>query len=128
MQLLQLIQGSAFVRSRCWGSSYIEHNGPAEPRIVAGAAELVENGPRATVVAFEHRAKLLGLSRRFFSPPTPNLALLAAPRIVGTEGGSGMRWEEVELQIEFGDGISFSEPVHCTNGLDPRSGVHKGRT
>ena len=66
MQLLQLIQGSAFVRSRCWRSSYIEHNGPAEPRIVAGAAELVENGPRATVVAFEHRAKLLGLSHRFF--------------------------------------------------------------
>ena len=44
MQLLQLIQGSAFVRSRCSRSSYIEHNGPAEPRIVAGAAELVENG------------------------------------------------------------------------------------
>ena len=36
--------------------------------------------------------------------------------------------EDVKLQIEFGDGISFSEPVHCTNGLDPRSGVHKGRT
>ena len=44
VQLLQLIQGSAFVRSRCSRSSYIEHNGPADPRIVAGAAELVENG------------------------------------------------------------------------------------
>ena len=48
MQLLQLIQGSAFVRSRCSRSSYIEHDGPAEPRIVAGASELVENGPCAT--------------------------------------------------------------------------------
>ena len=28
--------------------SYIEHDGPAEPRIVAGASELVENGPCAT--------------------------------------------------------------------------------
>ena len=48
MQLLQLIEGSAFVRSRCSRSSYIEHDGPAEPRIVAGASELVENGPCAT--------------------------------------------------------------------------------
>ena len=48
VQLLQLIEGSAFVRSRCSSSSYIEHDGPAEPRIVAGAAELVENGPCAT--------------------------------------------------------------------------------
>ena len=36
--------------------------------------------------------------------------------------------EDVELQIEFGDGIFSPEPVHCTNGLDPRSGVHRGRT
>ena len=35
---------------------------------------------------------------------------------------------KVELQIEFGDGIFFIESVHCTNGLDRRSGVHKGRT
>ena len=48
MQLLQLNEGSAFVRSRCSRSSYIEHDGPAEPRIVAGASELVENGPCAT--------------------------------------------------------------------------------
>ena len=48
MQLLQLNEGSAFVRSRGSRSSYIEHDGPAEPRIVAGASELVENGPCAT--------------------------------------------------------------------------------
>ena len=41
-------EGSVFVRSRCSRSSYIEHDGPAEPRIVAGPSELVENGPCAT--------------------------------------------------------------------------------
>ena len=36
--------------------------------------------------------------------------------------------KDVELQIEFGYGISSPEPVHFTNGLDRRSGVHRGRT
>ena len=65
-QLPQMIERSAFVRSRRYSSSSLEHDSPADSKIVAGAAILVENGPRATVVAFEHRAKLLGLSHRFF--------------------------------------------------------------
>ena len=43
-QSKELIKRSAFVRSRRNGSSYIEHDSPAEQRIVAGAAILVENG------------------------------------------------------------------------------------
>ena len=51
VQLAQLIERSAFVRSRRSGSSTVDQDNPAEPKIVAGAAELVENGPRATDVA-----------------------------------------------------------------------------
>ena len=66
MQLQQLIERSAFVRSRRNGSSTVDQDNPAEPKIVAGAAELVENGRRATDVAFEHRGTLLGPSGRYF--------------------------------------------------------------
>ena len=47
-QLPQLIERSAFVRSRLYSSSSLEHDSPADSKIVAGAAILVENGPRAT--------------------------------------------------------------------------------
>ena len=47
-QLPQLIERSAFVRSRRYSSSSLEHDSPADSKIVAGAAILVENGPRAT--------------------------------------------------------------------------------
>ena len=43
MQLQQLIERSAFVRSRRNGSSTVDQDGHAEPKISAGAAELVEN-------------------------------------------------------------------------------------
>jgi len=46
VQLAQLIKRSAFVRSRRNGSSTVAQDNPAESRIVAGAAELVENKPR----------------------------------------------------------------------------------
>ena len=46
MQLAQLIERSAFVRSRRNGSSTVDQDSHAEPKIVAGAAELVENKPR----------------------------------------------------------------------------------
>ena len=46
MQLQQLIERSAFVRSRRNGSSTVDQDGHAEPKISAGAAELVENWPR----------------------------------------------------------------------------------
>ena len=45
-QLPQLIERSAFVRSRRSGSSTVDQDIAAEPKIVAGAAKLVENGPR----------------------------------------------------------------------------------
>ena len=48
VQLPQLIEISAFVRSRRYSSSSLEHDSPADSKIVAGAAILVENGPRAT--------------------------------------------------------------------------------
>ena len=66
VQLPELVVRPALVRSRCNGSSSLEHDSPAEPRMVAGAAELVENGRRATDVAFEHRATLLGPGGRYF--------------------------------------------------------------
>ena len=47
-QLPQMIERSAFVRSRRYSSSSLEHDSPADSKIVAGAAILVENGPRAT--------------------------------------------------------------------------------
>ena len=43
LQLPQLIERSAFVRSRRNGSSTVDQDGHAEPKISAGAAELVEN-------------------------------------------------------------------------------------
>ena len=46
-QLPQLIERSAFVRSRRYSSSSLEHDSPADSKIVAGAAILVENGPHA---------------------------------------------------------------------------------
>ena len=46
MQLAQLIERSAFVRSRRNGSSTVDQDSHAEPKIFAGAAELVENKPR----------------------------------------------------------------------------------
>ena len=46
MQLQQLIERSAFVRSRRNGSSTVDQDSHAEPKISAGAAELVENWPR----------------------------------------------------------------------------------
>ena len=45
----QLIERSASVRSRRNGSSTDDQDSPLEPKIVAGAAELVENGPRPSV-------------------------------------------------------------------------------
>ena len=48
VQIPQLIERSAFVRSRRYSSSSLEHDSPADSKIVAGAAILVENGPRAT--------------------------------------------------------------------------------
>ena len=47
-QLPQMIERSAFGRSRRYSSSSLEHDSPADSKIVAGAAILVENGPRAT--------------------------------------------------------------------------------
>ena len=41
----QLIERSASVRSRRNGSSTVDQDSPAEPKVVAGAAELVEDGP-----------------------------------------------------------------------------------
>ena len=58
-QLPQLIERSAFVRSRRNGSSTVDQDIAAEPKIVAGAAKLVENGPRATDVAFERSRSLV---------------------------------------------------------------------
>ena len=46
MQLPQLIERSAFVRSCRNRSSTVDQDSHAEPKIVAGAAELVENGKR----------------------------------------------------------------------------------
>ena len=61
------------------------------------------------------------ISRPSTHPYTPPLAVRAT-----------LTWTrlrtKVELKIEFGDGIFFIESVHCANGLDPRSGVHQGRT
>ena len=65
-QLPQLIERSAFVRSRRNGSSTVDQDIAAEPKIVAGAAELVENGPRATDVAFERSRSLLGPGGTYF--------------------------------------------------------------
>ena len=65
-QLPQLIERSAFVRSRRNGSSTVDQDIAAEPKIVAGAAKLVENGPRATDVAFERSRSLLGPGGRYF--------------------------------------------------------------
>ena len=56
MQLPQLIERSAFVRSRRSGSSTVAQDSHAEPRIVDGAAELVENKPRPQRV---HRVERL---------------------------------------------------------------------
>ena len=49
VQVPDLVEISAFVRPDCNGSSFIEHDSPAEPKMVAGAVELVENGPRVSV-------------------------------------------------------------------------------
>ena len=46
-----LIEKPASVRSRRNGSSTADQNSPAEPKVVAGAAELVENGPRPSVAS-----------------------------------------------------------------------------
>ena len=43
-QLPQMIERSAFVRSRRYSSSSLEHDSPADSKIVAGAAVVVENG------------------------------------------------------------------------------------
>ena len=50
VQLPQLIEISAFVRSRQCSSSSLEHDSPADSKIVAGAAILVANGPRMATV------------------------------------------------------------------------------
>ena len=77
-QLPQLIERSAFVRSRRNGSSTVDQDIAAEPKIVAGAAELVENGPRATDVAFERSRSLVltvGPRRRVFLQGDPLCAV-----------------------------------------------------
>ena len=51
VQLQQLIERSAFVRSRRNGSSTVDQDSPAEPKVVAGAAKLVENGPQPSVAS-----------------------------------------------------------------------------
>ena len=56
VQLRQLIERSAFVRSGRHGSSYLEHVSPAEPRIVAGASVFVENGAPATRTSGDTKA------------------------------------------------------------------------
>ena len=60
-------------------------------------------------------------SRPFAHTYTPLLAVRATLKWIRLR-------TKVELQIEFGHGIFFIESVHCTNKLDRRSGVHKGRT
>ena len=70
VQLRQLIERSAFVRSGRHGSSYLEHGSPAESRIVAGAAVLVENGAPATCTSDDTKASAIArrqhtLSRSF---------------------------------------------------------------
>ena len=37
--------------TRCSGGSSLEHDSPADPKMGAVAAVLVENGPRTTIVA-----------------------------------------------------------------------------
>ena len=71
-QLPQMIERSAFVRSRRYSSSSLEHDSPADSKIVAGAAILVENGPRATGSTLH-----------------PSLLLIAKRREEG--GGQGIR-------------------------------------
>ena len=66
VQLAQLIERSAFVRSRRNGSSTVDQDSHAEPKISAGAAELVENRPRAANVAFDHRAHCWAQATGFF--------------------------------------------------------------
>ena len=43
--LLQLVERPAFVGFHCAGGSSVEQDSPAEPKMVARAALLVENGP-----------------------------------------------------------------------------------
>ena len=43
--LLQLVERPAFVGFHCAGGSSVERDSPAEPKMVARAALLVENGP-----------------------------------------------------------------------------------
>ena len=60
VQVPDLVEISAFVRSDCNGSSFLVRDSPAEPKMVAGAAELVEYGRREPNVAFEHGGTLVG--------------------------------------------------------------------
>ena len=46
--LPQLVERPALGRNRCCGSSFIEHDGPADPKMSAGAAVVVEDGPRVS--------------------------------------------------------------------------------
>ena len=59
VQLRQLIERSAFVRSGRHGSTYLEHGSPAESRIVAGASVFVENGAPATRTSGDTKASAI---------------------------------------------------------------------
>ena len=50
--LPQLVERLAFGRNRGNRDSSLEHDGPADPKMGAGAAVLVENGPKTHIVAF----------------------------------------------------------------------------
>ena len=54
-RLPQLVERPAFGRNRCCGSSFIEHDGPADPKMSAGSAVLVENGPRVSASMAKER-------------------------------------------------------------------------
>ena len=69
LQLRQLIERSAFVRSGRHGSSYLEHVSPAESRIVAGASVFVENGAPATRTSGDTKAS--AIARRLFAEADP---------------------------------------------------------
>ena len=49
--LPELVERPAFGRNRCNSGSSLEHDSPADPKMGAVAAVLVENGPRTTIVA-----------------------------------------------------------------------------
>ena len=53
--LPQLVERPALGRNRCCGSSFIEHDGPADPKMSAGSAVLVENGPRVSASMAKER-------------------------------------------------------------------------